>query len=162
MAKTTKAIDVKKLQKDLTDAVKEKADLSKLKTKSLEQLGQLVIDEMLTRVASGISPITGKRFQAYKNPKRYPADKKPQRPVNLRLTNQFLKSLIYKVKPGKNPSIIIQFSNPFAEEKESGHREGVGGQPKRPIIPEKSEGFAIGIMTALRLLLTKLVDKDLK
>lgn len=162
MSLQKKVIDVSKLQKDLENGVKSKGDLSKLKSSSIKSLGQLIIDQMLDLIASGISPITGQRFQAYKNPVKYPADRKSQRPVNLRLTNQFLNSLVFKFKTGKKPTITIEFDNSFAEDKESGHRDGVGGQPKRPIIPNKSEGFSQGIISALRLLLTKVVDKDLK
>lgn len=97
---------------------------------------------MLENIKKGISPITGKRFPAYKNPERYPGKRKPKRPVNLELTGEFLSALEFTVRSGKNPTITIGFFDKENADKEKGHREGAGGQPKRPIIPNSSESFS--------------------
>lgn len=155
-------IDRKQFEKKLELAVKKKADLSRLKKSTLDQVGKTIIAEMLQRIGSGISPITGKRFPAYKNPKRYPGNRKPKRPVNLFLTGDFLNNLKFRIKTGKIPVITILFSKKSEQIKELGHREGAGGQPKRPIIPRGNESFTDGILVSMRRALSRLLDKDLK
>lgn len=155
-------IDKKKFQSKIELAIKAKGDLSKISSSDLKKVAQKLLEEIKDRVASGISPITGKRFEAYKNPKKYPAKKKPQRPVNLNLTGHFLKSLVFLIKTGKVPSITVTFSNDFAKEKEDVHREGANGQPRRPIIPKGNEGFTDGILSAVREVFRLIIDKDLK
>lgn len=154
--------DKKKFKRKLEIAIKQKSDLSNLKTKSLEQVAKTLLREIFDRVKSGISPISGKRFQAYKDVKKYPGDRKPQRPVNLFLSGQFLESLVTRIKTGKTPSITIFFDNQLANDKEQGHREGANGQRKRPIIPQGSEGFAAGILEAVRQVFSAVIDKDFK
>jgi hypothetical protein len=117
-----------------------------------------VRQRMLAFIARGISPILGNgRFPGYKHAasrdaskypfnvrKDYPA-KRP-RPVNLFLSGDFLRDLIARKVPGKKLSIEIGFKQgSLSAKKESGHREGVNGQPRRPIIPSESEEFNVTI-----------------
>lgn len=155
-------IDRDKFTRKLKLAVEDKGDLSKLKTKSLKEMADTLVESILERIGLGVSPITGRRFPSYKNPDKYPGDLKGQRPVNLYLTGQFLSSLITRIKTGKKPTITITFSNQLAHDKESGHRTGANGQPRRPIIPQGSEGFTDGILLAVREVFRKVIDRDLK
>lgn len=161
-SKTTTKFNQADFERKVRLAIQEKGDLSKLKPGSLKEIGDSLVKEMKTRIASGISPITGKRFPSYKNPKKYPGKKKPPRPVNLKLTGDFLKSLVAKVKTGKKPVITITFNDNESFDKEQGHREGANGQRIRPIIPQGQENFTDGILAAVRQVFRRVLDRDLK
>lgn len=69
-------------------------------------------------------------------------NKRP-RPVNLFLSGDFLSNLTYALgRAGKKQLITIGFFDELSKKKESGHRVGVNGQPKRPIIPNATESFS--------------------
>lgn len=111
------------------------------------RIGEAVTKEVRDQISKGISPIKGNgRFPRYKNPKRYPGDKKPRTPVNLNLSGAFMDSLTYKVydaRTGKGTEIFYngEDSNGVSnQDKEQGHRDGANGQPKRPTLPSKSRG----------------------
>ena len=118
------------LQKALKESIKPIDDTT------AKRVGIDVIDEMKDLISKGISPIQGDgKFPKYKNPKRYPGNRKPKSPVNLKLTGDFLNELKFRITPesfGKGTELF--FGND-QEKKESGHRDGVNGQPKRPIMP---------------------------
>ena len=159
--------EVEKLIKAKFD---EKVKLRKLRTKDLDSLAITIIKEMKSMISKGISPIKGnKRFARYKNPERYPEGvrgsfpKKRKRPVNLTLSGDFLKMLKFKSKTGRKPKIEIGFYDKLSKKKEQGHREGAGGQPKRPIIPKgKGESYAVRIVTEVRRNLLDILDKRFK
>lgn len=112
-----------------------------------KDVGEAVTEGMQKLIKSGTSPIRGNgRFPRYKDPKSYPAGQKANTPVNLKLSGDFLDALSYRVeKSGSNQSTVI-FYEGDENLKESGHRDGVNGQPKRPTIPsEKGERFAATI-----------------
>jgi hypothetical protein len=68
---------------------------------------------------------------------------KRPRPVNLFLSGDFLSNLTYALgRSGKKQVVTIGFFDELSKKKESGHRVGVNGQPKRPIIPASSESFS--------------------
>jgi hypothetical protein len=144
-------------------------------------MGQDAIREMKDMISKGISPIRqAGRFDAYKATKEsdpalrnkgypfsvkreYPS--KRQRPVNLHLSGKQLADLIFKVVPGKWGSAVeIGYFTPLSAAKESGHREGVNGQPKRPTIPNSKlgESFAIRIDKILTETVQSAVDKFIK
>lgn len=81
----------------------------------------------------------------YSVQKEYP-DKKP-RPVNLKLSGDFLKSLDSEVVgQGTNFDLKIGFFDNLSVKKEQGHREQQNGQGYRPIIPIRGESFSEKIM----------------
>lgn len=93
--------------------------------------------------------LTGARKTAAKNiaaqaKKKYPYSvmkkfpDKRERPVNLFLSGEFLYDL--EATPITN-GVSIGFATRLSELKEQGHREGVNGQPSRPIIPIRGESF---------------------
>lgn len=103
-------------------------------------------EEMLDLISKGISPIKGNgRFPAYKDAKKYPGKRKSARPVNLKLSGDFLNSLQARVKKFKDGfGFVIGYFDNLSKLKEQGHREGANKQRKRPSIPEidKREQFA--------------------
>lgn len=80
------------------------------------------------------------RGYPYSVQKEFP--NKQVRPVNLRLSGKFLRSLVAdeQITP-QALRLQIGFDDAESIEKETGHREGAGGQPQRPIIPQGSERF---------------------
>lgn len=162
VVKTKNKIDQKRLAVALEKDLKRKVDLKNLKKSHLEEIGKDYIAEIKARIARGISPLYGNRFPAYKNPKRYPGKRKPKRPVNLKLTGDFLKSLIVKVTTGSRPILTITFNKPKSFDKERGHREGANTQPKRPIIPNNRETFSRGLLIEFDKILNKVLNKVLK
>lgn len=144
--------------------------------KEAQELGDDVVFQMKQLIAKGISPIRSVgRFPAYKGAgkkgrypqsvqSRYPG--KRDRPVNLKLSGEFLNDLTFKVKPGtagKHASVEIGYYTRSEQDKERSHRDGTNGQPKRPTIPQGSEQFAVTIqrtiLNRLREAITKAVKK---
>ena len=109
-----------------------------------DEVGRQSVDEMKDMISKGISPLnSGGRFPGYKNPSKYPKGKKPNTPVNLYLSGDFQNSLTHKVKTSEfGFDTEIFYEGRDEDAKESGHRDGANGQPKRPTIPQGSESFA--------------------
>lgn len=154
------------LKKEIERSIKPKVEDS-IKQQDLVQVGVAACNRMVELISRGISPIEGKgRFPAYKwagklndirkklgakNSKKisraikatkYPysaMDEYPNkrvRPVNLTLSGKFLEDLQPRVSGKK---LKIGYHDNLSSKKESGHREGVNGQPKRPTIPIGNE-----------------------
>lgn len=157
MAKYSRA----RLKKDLIKEIEKVGDLKNLSKRSLNKVGNELIAEMKDNIAKGISPITGRRFPGYKKPSRYPGDQKPARPVNLKLSGEFLDDMTTDERSGSKPSITLYYKGKDSDDKERGHREGANGQPKRPTIPQGRESFSIGILTKIENILKKLIESDL-
>jgi hypothetical protein len=139
----------------------------------IDSIGKDVVSAMKAMISKGISPIAGAgRFPEYKAASKakaarkeakargerapprtgYPysvQDKYPEkreRPVNLKLKGDFLESLDALASVGsQHIGLTIGFTDPLSIKKEQGHREGVGGQPSSPIIPENNERFTPAI-----------------
>ncbi len=162
-----------KIRVDDSKAVKELKEISKissLKTLNKKErlsVGKAIIKSMKQLIAKGISPIKGKkRFKGYKNPdsgypstvkRKHPSKKK--RPVNLKLSGAFLKSLLVK---NKAKGLLIGFFSSLSKKKEKGHRQRAGGQPSRPIIPSSSEDFSSKTLQDGTKLLKKIVISKIK
>lgn len=140
-----------KAVQDKIEGVREAFDAEHAK-----QTGEQVVALMKELIAKGISPIQGEgRFPAYKHQgvkgkypdsakKRYPG--KRDRPVNLFLSGSFLsalKSKVYKSKWGYG--FEIGYFDEREAKKERAHASGENGQPRRPTIPTRGEGFAVSI-----------------
>lgn len=165
-------------QKDLERALNKEYDrvLRKLWPKDnatkLDLVGKATVDVMKDRIKKGISPISGRRFPAYKrgrDPRGYPntvRDKFPakrRRPVNLFLSGDFLSNLTYKLARSSfrlRSAVKIGFWDSVSVKKESGHRTGANGQPKRPIIPTRNESFSRSIAKDLRLKLVQILKNN--
>lgn len=86
--------------------------------------------------------------------------KKP-RPVNLRLSGDFLTSLEHVVtKTAEGVGLEIGFWDPLSIDKEQGHREGANTQPERPIIPIDREEFAQTILNAVFKKIEQVIDRE--
>lgn len=137
------------------DKVKRLQELLKELKKPVDQAtanaaGKATVAAMKQLIARGVSPIKGNgRFPGYKNPDKYPGGKKPNRPVNLKDTGQFLYSLTYDPVASKNGfDTVIYYDGKEANDKETGHREGANGQRERPTIPLRGESFSETIRIA--------------
>lgn len=134
------AREIKKL-KELVESLQKPINKT-----TASEVGETVIKEMKDLISKGISPIQGNsRFPAYKYPKKYPGKRKGKRPVNLKLTGQFLDALSHKEKDSKSGVATEVFYEGSESKKELGHREGVNSQPKRPTLPIDGEDFAVKI-----------------
>lgn len=119
------------------------------------KMGTRMVMVMKDLISKGISPIRGKgKFPRYKNPDKYPGDRKNHSPVNLKLSGDFLNNLLSKVVTlGPNKfAVEIGYRDDDQAIKERGHREGANGQPKRPTIPNPKgrEQFAESIADEYR------------
>ncbi len=90
-------------------------------------------------------------------------DKRP-RPVNLKLSGDFLENLTFTLasKRGGGYGIRIGYYDELSKKKELGHAIGVNGQPKRPTIPESVEDFTSAIRQRILQEFKKLVEKATK
>lgn len=81
-------------------------------------VGQVLRSMVLDFMSKGISPVTGRKFTAYKNPDNYPrkiAKKYPGKqvtPVNLKLNGNLWDSIEYK--SGRNGSVVFGIFSPEA------------------------------------------------
>lgn len=136
------------LQKQLKKLGKELKDIEAVNKKVANKVGKRAISDMKKLIARGKSPIKGKGgFPAYKNPSRYPGGLKRARPVNLRLTGEFLRSLKVNIELNRRGYVSrIGFFDPKSIKKEEGHRKGANRQPKRPVIPNRKQTFVRDIL----------------
>lgn len=127
-------------------------------------IGKIAVQGIKEFTEVGTSPIRGKlRFAAYINPTRYPGNRKPRRPVNLRLSGDFMDALTYKLsKDSSGYSVNVGYFDTKNAKKEQGHREGANGQPKRPTIPVQGEDFNVTIQTAMEARYALEANKILK
>lgn len=169
--------DLKELSRDL-----ERIGRDALTPAIAAKIGRDVIKEMQEMIAVGLSPIRGKgRFAAYKATSgvsgkgknrlkgiqnKYPLNQRKNfptkglRPVNLKLSGDFLRALKSRVlRSVKGPNIEIGFFDSKEAVKEQGHREGANGQPKRPIIPEEGEEFAVRVVRQIEEVVNEAIQK---
>lgn len=155
-----------KINKKRLDAVLKACD--EFKTELVDKptagvIGAQVTNKMLDLIAKGTSPIKGNgRFPGYKDPKKYPGDLKAKRPVNLWLSGDFLSSLTFITEPAKYGYATTIFYKGEEDKKESGHRVGVHGQPKRPTIPVKGEEFVVVIQRIVSKIFKERINQLLK
>ena len=147
------------LLQGLKAELREKLNLSKIPRRQLELWADDVVKSVKDNVRKGISPIgTGGRLPSYKNPSRYPGKRKSPRPVNLKLTSRFLADLKSRiVLSARGFKVLVGFRTQSEIVKEEGHRDGAGGQPKRPVIPLANEDFSRRIRLRLERSLKKIL-----
>lgn len=160
--------------KKLSDGMK------KMSKQELMQVGEEILEQILDDVSKGVSPIKGRgRFPRYKDTDKYPGDKnsetrkkfpnKRSRPVNLWLSGDFLSNLEAFTKSNWRKdifgrlgySLFVGFRDQLSKLKEKGHRDGVNGQPERPIIPEGNEEFSKKYLLRLKDGIAKVLNKKL-
>jgi hypothetical protein len=126
-------------------------ELKKPVTKQVAtNVGNAILQAMKETIAKGYSPIRGYgKFPAYKNPSKYPGNRKPKSPVNLELKGDFLDALEFTlVQVRSGFATKIGYAGSKENKKERGHREGANDQPKRPTIPINGETFSEKITNA--------------
>lgn len=124
-----------------------------------KRVGREIVKQIKDFTRKGISPVRGggvrARMPAYKNPLQYPGRRKRRRPVNLRLSGDFMRSLTFtsvNSRTGKATRVFYRGQN--NNKKEQGHAVGANRQPRRPTLPgavnrSARERFAPSILQAL-------------
>lgn len=156
--------ELKLLQKDLQKAVKVSVDRNTAK-----RAGRSVVRDMKSKIAKGNSPIKGTSpFPAYRGSYRKRIKlglikNKKLRPVNLKLSGKFLRSLIANtIKIAGSWFPVIEFNDSESDKKEEGHRKGANKQAKRPIIPKGRESFKTDIIRRVERIYALRFDQVLK
>ncbi len=130
-------------------------------------IGNTIINESKDFISKGISPVSGiKRFERYKDVKKYPGGKKDNRPVNLELTGKMLKELNWR----EIDKDVISFGIfPDAPEdvriRAEVHNNGVPeiGIVARPFIPSnKGETLIVSILRKILDIYEKKMDAIIK
>ncbi len=148
MAKV-QAKGIKSLQRKLKKA-KEQPKLS-----VANRVGRIAVKGIKSMTKDGRSPITGRKFPPLKDSyasakkgkrgrkKLHPRQKFRQPIPNLRLTGDFMKALNFRTKGSQSKGYvtIVGYRDRKEALKEKGHREGAGGQARRPTIPKGKEVF---------------------
>ncbi len=116
--------------------------------RTAESAAKAAVAEMKRLISKGKSPISGVNFK--KLSKKYAdREKGGDTTPNLNLSGKFLQSLWGRsAKIGGAWVSRISYNTNLSKKKESGHREGVNGQPKRPTLPEEGEKFKRSVMKA--------------
>lgn len=122
-------------------------------------LGEFVTREMRSMISKGTSPIQGVgRFPGYKQSYISAMENKPlksfgkkQRPVNLYVTGEFMRSLSYRVQQTRDhgKAVIVGYFVEPSISKELGHATGANGQLIRGTIPTSGAEFAVTIQRGI-------------
>lgn len=141
MARDYEELQQKNLELDLTGIPRSEIQSAK------DAVGSFVVDAILTRVADGTSPVTGRKFKELS--KNY-ADKMKggDRNPNLELFGDMLNSLGYKpTKEGIAVGIMSEDQRPKAD----GHNNlsGKSSLPQRRFIPATDENFVPSIRSEI-------------
>jgi hypothetical protein len=125
------------------------------------RVGAEIVTAMKESIAAGVSPIRGeRRFVAYKDAEKYPANRKSRRPVNLFLSGDMLGALKYWILGSR---LFIGIDDPTQAAKAKGHQTGANGIPKRRFIPSnKNEEFTVTITRRIRNLYAKILSDIIK
>lgn len=99
------------------------------------RLAEEFIPEVKKFILRGISPVFGeRRYTAYKNPDKYPAGRKPKRPVNLKLSGDMLDALTFRDRAGTG--FELGWFGGKQGKKAYNHNNG-DTVPERRILPDK-------------------------
>lgn len=167
-----------KFKIDQRSVEKFKQSLTKLAnpvdSRTASTVGKVVVRGMKNSISKGISPIRGPgikaRLPGYRDSyvrviRRGRGDfrGKRTRPVNLKLTGDFLKALMSRVIRVKGENVSqIKFRTREAELKELGHRKGTNNQRKRPIIPIRKEQMNATITLSIVKIYEALIQSIIK
>lgn len=140
--------------------------------KYTQEIGKVIVREMLNSIARGISPVRNERRfvkysdgysrairKQYKSITDYSSSKKV-RPVNLNLSGQMLRALTYKSRRGALQIGI--FTSDMAKRAKK-HQLGLDGVPRRRFIPaQNGEELTVSIMRQLKNEYVKIIDSIIK
>lgn len=114
-------------------------------------------------IASGTSPVRGhNRFAAYENPEKYPGDRKPKRPVNLRVSGEMLSDYGAFQKARTLFIGIFDSASESIKNRAIGNNYGTSGAPVRRIVPAPGEQFKVSVVTALREVFAGAIERALR
>ncbi len=73
-----------------------------LNKRTADTIGRRIRRQSIAAMRRGLSPVKRfGRFKKYKNPTKYPGNRKAKRPVNLKLTGDLYKSLNFRFTRGR-------------------------------------------------------------
>lgn len=136
-------------------------DLPRLIQKGVnDEVGRVVVEKVKEYVAAGVSPVKGEgKFEPYKNPIRYPGDRKSRLPVNLYLTGRMLAALKWWDSPR---GLTIGFKDPSSTEHKIAETHNEGTQdnvPQRKFLPTaQGDEFTERITNAIRQVYAKFLS----
>lgn len=132
--------------------------------KTVKELNDDAVKEVKRFMAAGTSPVKGKRrFAPYKDRDKYPADRKPSRPVNL-----FLKGDLYQSIIAAKTSVVSFYIgvSALASEKIKTYAKannlGENNIPERRFIPIKGEQFNVSIMRKIKDIIARRIADIIK
>lgn len=141
----------------LTNKLKQTVD-----SKFIQDMQTEVIDgEIKKMIAAGVSPVDSyegsRRFRGYKNPKKYPADKKAKRPVSLWLSGVMLSFYKAVRVSGTRLTLGIPTNAPhevkvraLANNVGTATEDGREAIPPRRFIPLKGETYRISVLRKMK------------
>ena len=133
---------------------------------AVQDAEQLVVrGQIKPLIASGTSPVRNHgRFPAYSNSDKYPADKKPKRPVNLSLSGDMLRE--YGAQQGNGGASlfvgIVDSASESIKNRAIGNNYGTSGAPARRIVPAPGEQFKVSVIQALREVFARAIERRLR
>jgi hypothetical protein len=146
---------------DFKKKVNQWPNMKRLDERATVRIARQWVGKIKEEIARGLSPLTRRKFPRYKNPDRYPGDRKPHQPVNLELTGKFLSDLKIDsvVTSGRDITVNLYYAGAKSPLIEQGHREGANGQPRRPTIPQGDENFSRFLTKEIESAYVTLIEK---
>lgn len=125
------------------------------------RVGELVVDEMRDGLSKGLSPVRGvRRFAPYKDREKYPADRKPARPVNLYLSGEMLAALEPFIRGSR---LYVGIRDTEQAVKAKAHQEGTKNMVARRFMPTADgEEFNVTITRKIRNLYAEILSAIIK
>lgn len=140
-----------------------------LNSGTIATVGQTIKNKMLAFMGVGVSPVTGKKFEKYKNPDKYPKNvrnaypDKRTTPVNLKLSGKLWESLGWKKKGERSFEFGMINADDKVKTYGAVHNKDDMGRPdipERKFLPTKAgEEFNRTIMLELKRIIVDRLKK---
>lgn len=145
---------------DYTDVILK----GEFKESAIEDVTNFVKEAVLKDVGGGVSPVTGRAFPKYKDPKKYPGKEKRKSPVNLELSGDMLDSLSVDQLSGTKIRLTVsedQMPKADNHNKFSAKSQDTG-VPARKFIPNAANGenFKPEIRKRIEQIISSYVDEQ--
>ena len=135
-----------------------------------DEFQRVIETEIKPSIAKGISPVKGQRnFAKYKDPKKYPGDRKQSNKPNLKLSGDMLKE--YVARSSKQGEVTIGIPSDAPDDikiRANANQKGTmtkGGEvaiAARPFMIKDGEEFNSKISIAIRKAFVSVITKALK
>lgn len=118
-----------------------------------KELGDVIVSEIQNDLDKGNSPVRGeRRLERYKNPEKYPGDRKGTRPVNLSLTGEMRRYIRSEVVPGRAAvNVGLLNAPPDVQARAIAHLKGTPHMAQRKFLPWE-EGDELTVRIRRRLI----------